>query len=151
SRIFDPFFTTKFFGRGLGLSAAVGIIRAHEGAIHVESHPGSGSRFHIVLPATAEPVPQPILERAPHSTGRGTILLVHDEQTVGKAGTAILEKYGYTVLLAADGLEGVKLFEQYRESITLVVLDLAMPVMSGEEAIPLLQDLDPDVKILVST
>src|SRR6267142_2843862 len=112
SRIFEPFFTTKFTGRGLGLAAALGIVRGHQGALRVETTEGSGSAFEILFPAMArEPLrqrearPEQLPRRIP--LGEGHILVVDDEELVRSTAKAALERFGYTVLLSEDGHHAV--------------------------------------------
>jgi two-component system, cell cycle sensor histidine kinase and response regulator CckA len=152
ARIFDPFFTTKFTGRGLGLPAVAGIVRAHHGGIHVETAPKAGSTFHIYLPvADEQPQEQVPPEPPPLETGSGTILLVDDERMVRQVSQEALERRGFRVLTAYNGREAVDLFRERASEISLIVLDMAMPVMSGEEAQPHLEQIQPDVPILVSS
>jgi len=150
AKIFDPFFTTKFAGRGLGLAAVSGIIRGHKGALRVYSSPGEGTTFKVFLPALAtegepvEPSKTPNEER-----GQGTILLVDDEEIVRQVGRACLERQGYNVLLANNGREAITVFQLRSAEIVLVILDMTMPVMGGEEALRLLLDIRPDISIIV--
>ena len=151
-RIFDPFFTTKFMGRGLGLSAVLGIVRAHGGALRVESRPGEGSTFHVVFPALGVAVPEE--SQAEHEidlSGHGLILVVDDEATIRRTAKMALERYGYEVLVARDGQMAVEIFEERADEIRLVVMDLTMPEMGGEEAVRRLQSIRPGVRVILSS
>ena len=137
ARIFDPFFSTKFTGRGLGLAAVAGILRGHKGAIAVSSAPGKGSCFTVLFPAAARVSEErPAAPRSTALRGSGVVLVVDDEQLVREMAKKALERYGYTVLLAESGLAAIDLLRRHPGDIALVVLDLSMPRMSGEEALP---------------
>jgi PAS domain S-box-containing protein len=154
ARAFDPFFTTKFTGRGLGLSAVLGIVRGHHGTLRVTTTPGQGTIFKLLFPARAGARIKSTRSAAQGRrslSGTGTILVVDDEEIVRRTATSALEHAGYSVLQAGNGREAIALFEQQHGGIDLVVLDMTMPVMSGEETLLVLRMRYPDVKVVLSS
>jgi PAS domain S-box-containing protein len=149
-RIFDPFFTTKFMGRGLGLAGALGILRQHHGGIRVQSAPGRGTTFQVVIPASMvkpEETPKSAVSSEPPISGK--VLVVDDSDIVRNVTRGVLEKFGYDVVLAENGEQCVEIFSQQPEAFSIVLLDLTMPVMNGEEALGYLLGLNPNAKVLV--
>ncbi|MCD4805501.1 MAG: response regulator [Desulfobacterales bacterium] len=151
--IFDPFFTTKHMGMGtgLGLASAYGIISGHGGYIDVESKRGYGSTFSIYLPASVEKV-RKVLRTADEITRTtGTVLLVDDEDIVLEVEKELLETLGYEVLTARDGKEAVEIYKKKWDNIDLVLMDMVMPNMGGGEAYDRMKEINPRVKVLLSS
>jgi signal transduction histidine kinase/ActR/RegA family two-component response regulator len=151
-RLFEPFFTTKSSGRGLGMSATLGIVRGHRGAIMVESAKGEGTTIRVLLPSIGKSAndldPKPV-SSAEEWRGHGTVLLVDDEEAVRSLAARMLERIGFIVLVAGDGVEGVALFRERSEEIRCVLLDFSMPRMDGVQASLELQRIREDIPIIV--
>ncbi|MFC1556304.1 response regulator, partial [candidate division KSB1 bacterium] len=149
-RIFEPFYTTKgkARGTGLGLATVYGIVRNHGGDIKVESELGNGSVFTLYFPVTDKEV-QEKEEKKQIIKGNATILLVDDEEDVRNLGSDILGKLGYTVILANDGVEALELYNEKRNEIDLILLDIIMPRLAGKETFAELMKLNSDVKIVL--
>src|SRR4030042_886438 len=152
-RVFEPFFTTKELGRGtgLGLASVYGIIKGHNGHIDVESKKGKGTTFKIYLPASGRKVQKTVKTADSLMEGTKTILLVDDEEMVLNVGRKFLKVTGYRVLTARDGREAIEVYEKYKDSIDLVLLDIVMPNMKGGEVFDRLKEINPDVRVLLST
>ncbi|PKN63763.1 MAG: hypothetical protein CVU57_17665 [Deltaproteobacteria bacterium HGW-Deltaproteobacteria-15] len=152
--IFEPFFTTKGLakGTGLGLASSYGIIKAHGGYIDVESEPGRGTTFSIYLPATQEISKSEKKDTIPEiSTGSGTILFVDDEDTILTLAGQMLTALGYDVFQAGSGEEALRLYKSHQEEIDLVILDMIMPHMGGGETFDRMRQINPHVKVLLSS
>jgi len=152
--LFDPFFTTKFTGRGLGMSAILGIVRGHKGAIKVYSEIGKGTTLKLLFPCSGsldKDVDQKALVVDEVMQGKGTILIVDDEETICKTAAMILQRVGFSTLTAKDGMEGVEVFQKHQHEIVAVLLDMTMPRMGGEEAFRSLRAVKSDVKVILSS
>ncbi len=150
-RIFDPFFTTKFTGRGLGLSALMGILRTHGGSIKVYSEVGHGTSMKIFLPRITSETSVPAEAEAEPPQAQGVLLVVEDEAPARSVATALAGAMGLRVLEASDGAEGLAVFARHREEIDVVLMDLTMPRMDGREAFRAMKELRPDVPIVLTS
>lgn len=155
-RIFEPFFTTKEIGKGtgLGLSTSLGIVQSHGGFINVTSDMGRGTTFKIFLPANAAAATKgsPTSKKAGLPRGHNElVLIVDDEQPILNVAKSTLERFGYRVMVATNGAAAVSIYALQRESIAVVVTDMAMPIMDGPAMAVALKAINPDVKIIGSS
>ena len=153
-RIFDPFFTDKFTGRGLGLPVVLGIVKASEGCVTVESEPGRGSVFQVFWPLSSENIPVTGGNKSLDSTamrGEGTILLVEDHEMVRKMAKAMINRLGFEVLMAKDGKEAVEIFRERWQEIHLVLTDLTMPQLNGWDTLEALRRIRPDIPVILTS
>ncbi len=153
-RIFEPFFTTKPVGQGtgLGLATAYGIVKQHDGYINVYSEPGHGTTFKVYLPvATAEVEEPEAADQAPLDGGTETILVAEDEEALRRLVRGVLEGLGYKVLLAKDGAEAVEMYAAARGKVDLLLFDVVMPRMGGQEAYERIRELGNGVPVIFMT
>jgi PAS domain S-box-containing protein len=153
ARIFDPFFTTKVTGQGsgLGLSVVYGIVKGHEGFVTVNSLPGEGSKFNVFFPVSGKPE---ISHKTSTETLRGRdelIFVIDDEKDIRSFISEVLQSHGYRVLLAANGDQAVRTYKKRNREIALVILDMVMPGMGGEEAFMKMKEINPRIRALLST
>ncbi|NQV29913.1 MAG: PAS domain S-box protein [Candidatus Marinimicrobia bacterium] len=155
-KIFDPFFTTKFTGRGLGLSAVLGITNGHNGMVKILLKEDQGTTFRVLFPffETKEELPEPIREHpapAENWEVHGSFLIADDEESVRSIGKHMLKKLGFEVLTARDGREAVELFKKHVGEIVGVLLDLTMPYKDGSQVFQEIRKMNPDVKVILSS
>ena len=154
-RIFEPFFTTKEIGKGTGLGLAVvyGIVKQHDGLIHVDSEPAQGTCVKIYLPLIASGTAEDNMPSGDESPARGreTILLAEDDDIVRNMSATVLTEYGYTVIEAVNGAEAVRKFRENADAIQLLLFDMIMPEMNGKDASDEIKKLRPDIKTIFAS
>jgi len=152
ARIFDPFFSTKESGRGLGLSALRGILKAHGAGIRIRSQVGAGTTFQIFFPASTAIRTAPVLSpRSLARRGQGAVLVVDDTQLVRTSLRGLIEHLGFEVLEASNGLEAIDVFRRHQQQISWVLMDLTMPGMDGHATFLQLRDIDPNIIVILSS
>jgi CheY-like chemotaxis protein len=157
-RMFDPFFSTKGHGRGLGMSALLGIVRGHRGTVLVESAPGKGTTVRVLVPAAHAAAASPDADAAPSgpggaapTTAAGTVLVVDDEELVRRSCQALVRALGLPVLTAAGGREALELVRARPGVVRTVLLDLTMPEMDGLATLEALHALDPTLRVVLAS
>ena len=161
-KLFDPFFSTKFTGRGMGLAVVLGLVKTHKGVIAVESIPNQGSTFLVFFPLSEEVRQQSrktvskddslISEFSPINFKEGgSVLLVEDEEMLRKMAASMLERFGFSVLKAKDGIEALEIFAKHQSEIKFVLSDLTMPRMNGWETLTKVRELQPDIPVILAS
>jgi len=155
-RIFDPYFTTKFAGRGLGLAAVQGIVRAHGGALNLVTALGTGTTFQVLSPTAGRPAQRRRTERNANTSNRveavsGTVLLVEDEESLRLPVAKILRRSGFSVIEAADGYTAIQLFERGKAQIDVILLDVTIPGASSREVLEAAKKARPEIKVVLTS
>ena len=153
-RVFEPFYTTKFTGRGLGMSAVLGIITAHKGALQLFSHTEKGTSFKVYLPVqSSDSAEGNLLQHVSlmQWQGSGMVLLVEDEPQISVVAKSLIKALGFSIIEAANGTEALKLYQENAEQITMVITDIGMPIMDGYELFNKLKERDPELPIIISS
>ncbi|MGB1251049.1 MAG: ATP-binding protein, partial [Candidatus Promineifilaceae bacterium] len=153
SRIFDPFFTTKVSGHGLGLAAVLGIVRGHQGGLQVQSEVGVGTMFTLLFPMmeVEAVVVEDVVEEISAENVQGKVLVIDDEAPIRELVSDVLEFASIECITAVDGYDGIKQFNAYRQEIAVVLLDLSMPNLAGDETCRRLSEIDPTIPIILSS
>jgi PAS domain S-box-containing protein len=152
SRMFEPFFSTKFTGRGLGMAAVLGIVRGHSAAIKVHSEPGKGTTVKVLFPASEQPALSGKIDSPEKGLkATGTILLADDEESVRTVARRMLERLGFDVMTAVDGVDALEKYRESQDRISCILLDLTMPRLDGEEAFRELRRVKGDVRVILSS
>ena len=152
ARLFDPFFSTKVDGRGLGLSAVLGVVRGHHGALRIQSELGQGTTFRVFFPTTDELIPAAKkLPPRDEWRGQGIVLIVDDQAPIRAVASNMMEHLGFETLCASNGERALELYHSYGDDIVLVLLDLTMPIMDGNETLEELLKLRTDLPVIMSS
>ena len=149
-KVFDPFYTTKSTGRGLGMAAVLGVVRSHNGTIFCETSPGHGATFTVAFPAS-ERSSEPPSETSVHvePSAPMTVLVVDDEPAVRSMISKALSRFGHTIMMAGDGQEGLRLFTESVDEISLCIVDMAMPIMGGLETLHAMRNIRPGLCVVM--